>query len=200
MIKKLKLSLALCLVAISLSVNAFAQQPAAPTAAPTTSSAATAEAQLLRALLEEVRQLRATVQHLSVINYRAQRFAEQLARQQNRVDSLTEELAQVKTQIQQALDTSRDEEELRRLEADIANAPNPQMRAQLEQVYASLKTSIERQREYTRQEAERNRARQQQLEVALQTEQGRLAEVRDHLDALDRDFDRQLGDGKKGKP
>ena len=87
---------------------------------------------------------------------------------------------------------------MRELEAAARNA-DPQTRQQLVQTYESLKRSIERQREYARQEAERNRARQQQLEATLQAEQSRLAELREQLDALDRDLDRQVSDGKKDK-
>ncbi|HEX9004058.1 MAG TPA: hypothetical protein VGB07_29370 [Blastocatellia bacterium] len=198
MTSKLRFALAVCLFCLAQSAIAYAQQPAA---APATSP----EVQLLRAMLEEqralreeVRQLRATIQRTNINTYRAQRLAEQFAQQQNRVDGFVEQIEQVKTQIQQSLDTSRDEEELRELEAAARNA-DPQTRQQLVQTYESLKRSIERQRDYARQEAERNRARQQQLEATLQAEQSRLAELREQLDALDRDFDRQVSDDKKGK-
>ncbi len=198
MTSKLRFAIAVCLLCLVQSAIAYAQQPAA-------ASATSPEVQLLRALLEEqralreeVRQLRAAIQRTNLNTYRAQRLAEQFAQQQSRVDGFVEQIEQVKTQIQQSLDTSRDEEELRDLEA-VARSADPQTRQQLLQTYESLKRSIERQREYTRQEADRNRARQQQLETMLQTEQARLAELREQLDALDRDLERQVTDGKKGK-
>lgn len=165
----------------------------------------TPETQLLRAMLEEhralreeVRQLRAAIQRTSISTYRAQRLAEQLARQQGHVDGLAEQIEQIKAQTQQSLEVSGDDQELRDLEAAI-RAADPQTRPQLMQVYESLKRSIERQREYVQQEAYRNRLRQQQLEVLLVTEQSRLSEIREQLEALDRDFDRQLADGKKDR-
>lgn len=169
------------------------------------SVASTPEVQLLRAMLEEqralreeMRQLRVAIQRTNINTYRAQRLAEQFAQQQNRVDGFVEQIEQIKAQIQQSLDASRDEEELRDLEAAARNA-DPQTRQQLVQTYDSLKRSLERQREYARQENERNRARQHQLETTLQTEQARLAELREQLDALDRDLERQVADGKKSK-
>lgn len=177
MILKLKLALMLSTFSLALSLSVYAQQPTAQTVTPPV--AATPEAQLLRALLDEVRQLRAAVQRTNINTYRAQRLAERLAQQQNRVDGLSEQIEQIKAQIQQSSDAGRDEEELRELEASISSA-DPQTRQQLQIVYESLKRSIERQREYARQDAERNRGRQQQLEATLLTEQGRLAELREN--------------------
>lgn len=201
-----KILLAVCAFAatLALSTGVFAQAPQ-PSTQPTHAAASSPEAQLqraqleeLRALREEVRQLRTTIQRTNINTYRAQRLTEQLAAQQSRVDGVVEQIEQLKAQTQLSLDASHDEEELRDLEAALRVA-DAQTLPQLRQVYESLKRSIERQREYARQEAERNRTRQQQLETLLQTEQARLAELREQLETLDRDFDRQMADAKKSK-
>lgn len=187
-------------ISLAIAAGAMAQTP--PSAS---SSGLTPDTQLLRALLdeqralrEEVRQLRAVILRTNITTYRAQRLTDQLAQQQNRVDGLAEQIEQLKAQTQQSLQGSGDEQELRDLEAAIQVA-DPQTRPQLMQVYESLKRSLERQREYAQQEVVQNRIRQQQLEALLQNEQSRLAEIREQLEALDRDLDKQLADGKKAR-
>lgn len=184
---------------------AFAAGVMAQTPTPASSSGLTPDTQLLRALLEEqralreeVRQLRAVILRSNITTYRAQRLTDQLVQQQSRVDGLAEEIEQLKAQTQQSLERSSDEQELRDLEAAIQVA-DPQTRPQLMQVYESLKRSLERQREYAQQEVAQNRIRQQQLEALLNNEQIRLADIREQLEALDRDLDKQLADGKKAR-
>lgn len=197
MTSKLKFVLALSLLSLALSAITYAQQPA-------TASAASPEVQLLRAVLEEqralreeVRQLRATMQRISVNAYRAQVLNDRLARQQTRVDIVTEEIEQLKTQMQQLLDTSRDADELVELKAAIDTTPDPQTRGQLIQAYQSTERSQVRQRELAQQEAERSRVRQQQLETNLRMEQAKLSDLKEQLDALDREFERPLSETRK---
>lgn len=175
-----------------LALPAAAQAQPAP--APV---AATPDVQLLRAILEETRLTRITLQRVYISAYRGQMLTERLARQQARVDSLNEEITQLKSLVQQAQDASRDEDELKDLLATINETADAQQRAALIQSYNSLKRALERQREYARQEAERSRERQQQLETLLRAEQTKLAELQEQLDALDRDFDKQLNDARK---
>jgi len=191
MFSKLKYTFALCLLCAAPSFNAFAQQGAASPAAPSP------EAQLLRTLIDEVRQLRVASQRNSLNLHRAQTLTDRMARQQTRVESLAEEIEQLKTQVQQSLDTSRDEDEMKELEAAINDTADTQQRAVLIQSYNGMKRAIERQREYARQEAERSRSRQQQLEIALRAEQSKLAELQDQFDALEREFEKQLNETRK---
>lgn len=178
------------------SLNVFGQQT--PVAhAPSVS--ASPEAMLLRSLLEEVRQLRAAVQRANISLYRAQMLTDRLARQQNRVEGLTAEIDQLKEQIQQASDSSNEDEDLKDLEAAVREAPDPQTRAQLLQIYNSQKRAILRQRETARAETERNQARQAQLENTLRTEQARLAEIQEQLEAIDREIDKPATEGRKSK-
>ncbi len=202
MITRLKTTFFANALLISLAIAAGVMAQTQPSAS---SSGLTPETQLLRALLdeqralrEEVRQLRAVILRTNITTYRAQKLTDQLAQQQNHVDGLAEQIEQLKAQTQQSLEVSGDEQELRDLEAAI-QAADPQTRPQLMQVYESLKRSLERQREYAQQEVVQNRIRQQQLEALLQNEQSRLAEIREQLEALDRDLDKQLADGKKAR-
>lgn len=189
---QLKFFLLLGCLLLGASVTAFSQ-----TTSPASSVASSPDVQLLRAILEELRLQRAVLQRTYVNAYRGQMLTERLARQQARVDSLNEEVAQLKAQIQQTLDTSRDEDELKDLLATINETADPQQRSVLIQSYNGLKRALERQREYARQEAERHRERQLQLETALRIEQTKLAELQEQLEALDREFDQQLGEARK---
>ncbi len=191
---RLKSLLALCLLSLALAGSTFAQQPAS-SAAP--SIAPSPEAQLLRALLDEVRQLRQSLQRATLNQYRAQLLTGQLARQQARVESLTEEVEQLRAAQQQSYDARRDQEELQELEAAFQREPNPAAREQLRQSYLGLQRALTRQQEDARQEAERQRQRQQQLEINLRAEQARLAELQEQLDAVAREFDKPSTEPKK---
>lgn len=195
---KLKSIILLACLLSCLTQIGFAQSHSqAQTVPSSTSVASSPEAQLLRAILEELRLQRAALQRTYVNAYRGQMLTERLARQQARIDSLTEEITQLKTVAQQLQDYSQDEDELKDLLATINETADPIQRASLIQSYNSLKRAIERQREYARQEAERNRERQQQAELALRVEQTKLAELQEQLDALDREFEKQLGETRK---
>jgi len=180
----------------ALALSATAQTSSA---APPSPVAAAPDVQLLRAILEETRLTRITLQRVYISAYRAQILTERLARQQARVDSLNEEIAQLKSLIQQTQDASREEDELKDLLATINETPDPQQRAALTQSHNSLKRAIERQREYARQEAERSRERQAQLETALRVEQGKLAELQEQFDAIDREMEKQMTETRKSR-
>ncbi len=186
-----------CLLFCLTQIGLAQSHSQAQTSLSSTSVASSPETQLLRAILEELRVQRAALQRTYVNAYRGQMLTERLARQQARIDSLTEEITQLKTVAQQLQDYSQDEDELKDLLATINETADPIQRASLIQSYNSLKRAIERQREYARQEAERNRERQQQSELALRVEQAKLAELQEQLDALDREFEKQLGETRR---
>lgn len=190
-IKSVMSFLTICFT-LAFSVKAQTQPATAPSPA-----AATPDVQLLRGILEETRLTRITLQRVYISAYRGQMLTERLARQQARVDSLNEEITQLKSLVQQAQDISRDEDELKDLLATINETADAQQRAALIQSYNSLKRALERQREYARQEAERSRERQQQLETLLRAEQTKLAELQEQLDALDHEFEKLLNDARK---
>lgn len=191
---KIKSVVSLSALFCALTLSAAAQTQSAAASSPV---AATPDVQLLRAILEETRLTRITLQRVYISAYRGQMLTERLARQQARVDSLNEEITQLKSLVQQAQDVSRDEDELKDLLANINETADAQQRAALIQSYNSLKRALERQREYARQEAERSRERQQQLETLLRAEQTKLAELQEQLDALDHEFEKLLNDARK---
>ena len=193
---RLKLTSALCLLCLALAGSAFAQQNAPPNSP---NLAPSPEAQLLRALLDEVRQLRQTMQRATFNQYRTQTLTGQLARQQARVESLTEEVEQLKAAQQQSYDARRDQEELQELETAFQREPNSALREQLRQNYLSMQRALTRQQEDLHQDAERQRQRQSQLEINLRTEQARLAELQEQLDAVAREFDKPSTETNKAR-
>lgn len=194
---QLKMFLAGCCLCLA-AAGGYAQTPV-PAPPATQALAPSPEAQLLRVLIDEVRQLRATLQRINVNTYRAHSLNDRLAQQQSRVDSLTEEIEQTKALLTQALDTSEDETELKEMEAAWQETTNPAKREELLLAYQSFKRSLARKREAGRHEAERQRERQQQLEMTLRLEQAKLAEVQEQLAALNAEFEKQLNEPKKSR-
>jgi chromosome segregation ATPase len=175
---------------------AHAQQSAAP--APLAAEAHL-DAQLLRALLEEVRQLRLAVQKGSLSQHRSQLLLERIARQQDRVEGLNAEIEQVREQLQVLSQPGRYDEELKGMEEAISRARNPQERARLEEAYDALKRSLEEQRQADQKELERQRERERALAARLQTEQARLAELQEQLEAIEREMDKQVAETRRGQ-
>lgn len=143
---------------------------------------------LLRTLIEEMRQSRLTTQLNSVNLYRLQVLSDSLGNQQTRVDNLATELEQLTEYINQAGDTSRLEADLRDMETSISETVDPAQRTILEQSFKATKRSMETERERNLKGIETNRTRQQELQVRLQTEKARLAEMEEKIAAMDRHF------------
>lgn len=148
------------------------------------------EVQYLRAIHEELRLLRAVMQQTAIGSIRARILAEHLARQQGRVEMVSEEINRLKAMIAQVQDTARGEDDLLELETQIRETPDPQERARLIQAYNSFKRSLERDRAALDREAVEQTAKLQQLEISLQMEQARLTELQSQLERLDRELER----------
>jgi TolA-binding protein len=146
-------------------------------------AAETGDSQTLRLLLIEVRQLRQLLQRANLNSYRTQVLIERLRVQQGRVDRLLGELEQLRLE---ALDEKMSEPNIaeftREQENQISREPDPTRRSEMEAVYKSLKNQIA-QREQQRRE------RETELTIRLQTEQARLNELNDRLDALERELE-----------
>jgi chromosome segregation ATPase len=186
--------LCLAFVLLSLPCAALAQQTAAG-APPATE--ARAEAQLLKALLDEVRALRLAVQSSSLSQHRAQILIERIGRQQDRIEGLSADLEQLRAEMQELANTNRYDEELREMEEAINATTDPQARAAQIQAYESLKRSLVRQRQADQQELQRQQERERALDVKLRMEQARLAEMQEQLEAVERELDRQVAETRQ---
>ena len=158
-----------------------------------------AEAQLLKALLDEVRQLRLAVQHNSLSQHRSQILLERIGRQQDRLENLSADLEQLRTQMQELANPDRYEAELREMEEAIKATTDPQTRAALIQAYEGLKRSLAQQRQADQQELQRQQERERKLDGQLRMEQARLAELQEQLEAVERELDRQVADARQRK-
>jgi hypothetical protein len=191
---KLKYILPLCCLLFFAGVTGFAQTPAS--SAPAATQATSPEVPYLRAIYDELRQLRALVQQTTIGALRARLLTEQLARQQYRVDALSEEINQLKTLIALAADDKRGEDDLQEMELRIRESADQQERARLMGDYAALKRANERERAALKKEAVEHHEKQLQLETTLRLEQGKLAELQGQLEVLDRELERMSAENK----
>jgi chromosome segregation ATPase len=188
--------LCLAFVLLSLPCAALAQQTAAG-APPATE--ARAEAQLLKSLLDEVRQLRLAVQHGSLSQHRSQMLLERIGRQQDRIEGLSADLEQLRDEMKELANPARYDDELREMEAAIQATSDPQARAAQVQAYEALKHSLARQRQADQQELQRQQERERDLDAKLRMEQARLAEMQEQLEAVERELDRQVAEARQRK-
>jgi predicted nucleic acid-binding Zn-ribbon protein len=151
---------------------------------------------VLRALLDEVRQLRIALQRSQLGLYRAQLVIERLRVQQQRVDRLTEELEGVKEELSNLkLSLPGMEEMLKDLEGQLAREPDPQRRSQLAEQVRGFKLSMEQRAPHEQRLSER----QNDLNMKLQVEQAKLAELNNKLEEWEKEL--ELPDaGEKRQP
>jgi predicted nuclease with TOPRIM domain len=142
-------------------------------------------AQMMQALLGEVQQLRLAIQRSNLNIYHAQIAIERMRLQQQRVDRQTEQLRGVRDHVAQIkMGQAEVQEELKRIERRLSEEADVVRRRDLEGPYESMKTRLAQ----MVQEEMRLREQESQLVAQLQTEQGRLAELNDQLDALQREL------------
>ncbi|MBL8186512.1 MAG: hypothetical protein JNK38_00815 [Acidobacteria bacterium] len=155
------------------------------------------DTQVLRMLLNEVRQLRLTLQQTNVNAYRTQIALERLRLQQTRVDKLTRDLAELQMQMNEAASNRpRLAERLKELEASINQESDTARRANLTMEYKDLKFNLAQRDEWEQQQ----RDHEAQLNRLLQVEQAKLSEYNEQIDSLQRDLERLLISDKPASP
>lgn len=145
----------------------------------------TGDGQLLRSLLDEVRQLRLAIERSNLSAYRVQIAIERMRLQQGRVDALVRDLENLRLQVSnmkmtraQAEARVKDLEDLMNNEADTAR------KAPLERQYKEAKRNLDAQGKWE----EQHREREAQLNFRLQEEGAKLADFNNRLDALEREL------------
>lgn len=172
----------LCFLALG-SVAVYAQ--ASKTADPATQN----EERTLRALLDEVRQLRIALQRAKLNTYRAQITVERLRIQQDKVDRVARDLREVRAEIEERPAwLERMSERVKDLEKMMPTETDSVRRMQLETELKDRKYGFEM--ETKRQE--QRRERESQLSNQLQAEQLKLSELNDRLETLDREIEKQV--------
>jgi len=142
--------------------------------------------QVLRALLDEMRQLRLALQRANAVNHRLQITVERLRLQQGRADSIARSLENVRSRMTD-LKTARPqmEEQIKYAEEVMARATE-QNRPEL--VELELKEIKARMASWSREE-ERLREREAALTSELQIEQSKLNELNGQLENMIRQLD-----------
>ncbi|HEY0084051.1 MAG TPA: hypothetical protein VGB61_14835 [Pyrinomonadaceae bacterium] len=140
---------------------------------------------MLRALLDEVRQLRLTLQRTSLNTTRAQLAFERMRLQRSRLDVLLREAESVRAQrdsVREALAQSGDR--FKELEEQTGHASDAALRARFERQLVLSKQVLNA---HARRE-EQLREREAQLNAQLQAEQAKLGELEDQLGNLEREL------------
>jgi chromosome segregation ATPase len=140
----------------------------------------------LRSLVEEVRRLRIAVEQSTSLVPRIQLSMQRTQLQQDRVDRLSKQLSDLRTQMAGA--QSRLVERTNQLkfsETRLNQELDPGRRKDLENMMEALRTELQE----ANAQSQRRQAEEAQLSTQLQTEQAKLTELSDQLT----NFDRMLG-------
>ncbi|HET9320880.1 MAG TPA: hypothetical protein VFO27_13930 [Bryobacteraceae bacterium] len=141
------------------------------------------EPQTLQTLLAEVRQLRLAIERSNQIGPRIQIAVERLKLQQEQVARIAGQLEDLR----RGLDKSRSEQgkaqqRIQALDSQATQATDAVQRKNMEEVSKELKLEVEQ----AEKSLQQMQAREGELASQLQTEQGKLAELNDHLDQVER--------------
>lgn len=141
---------------------------------------------VLKALLEEVRQLRLALQRSNALSHRLQITVERLRLQQARVDSLTRSLDNVRVRVAD-LKSARPqiEEQIKYAEEVVGRATEQNRRDEIQQHVKEMKA---RSASWSREE-EQLREREMALNLELQIEQNKLNQLNGELENLIRQLD-----------
>ena len=154
----------------------------------------TSDSQTVKALLDEVHQLRLAMQRNGVATYRAQITLERLKLQQARVDELMREQTELRNRIkdfEQNLPNLTGQ--LTELEKLVPLATTPAERNEREMMIRRVNDAIEREKH----QIQELREREPQVATRVQAEQTKLAELNESLDKLERELETAATD--KGK-
>ena len=151
-----------------------------------TESAREDERQVLKALLEEMRQLRLALQRSNSLNHRLQITVERLRLQQGRLDSLTRSLENVRARMNDLKSArAQIEEQVKFAEELLARATEQDRRAEIEHNVKEMKARLA---SWSREE-EQQRERDVALNLELQIEQNKLNELNGQLENMMRQLD-----------
>lgn len=145
---------------------------------------ANADNATLQKLLEEVRQLRMTLEKTVTVGPRMQLLLQRTQLQDARVARISQQLDEVRKQIAaEAAQQTDANEQLAKIERDLAAETDAGRRAQLEEVHTHFKMLAGRGPD------QQLRARESELANTLQGEQATLGDLNGKLDALERQLE-----------
>ena len=156
--------------------------------------------QITKALLEEVRLLRQTLQRLNLNAYRSQIIVERIRAQNDRVARLSRSLEDTRDELADVqVMTNQFSERAKAIEKQLQEESDEKRRAPIESEYREMKYLLD----INRQKEQRLRERETRLSEQVRVEQAKLDDFEGRLDALEREiFDelkKQETESKKGE-
>lgn len=158
----------------------------AQTTSGTRSSSPDDDRQVLKALLEEMRQLRLALQHTQAVSQRIQVTLERLRLQQDRVDSIRDLLDTTRARLNELRNVKPQlEERVKTADETLAQTVDQSKRTELELQIKELKAGIGR----LSREEEQKRQADSDLSAELQSAQAKLNELQNQLDGMMRQLE-----------
>ena len=182
----------------ALLVLAFVQHSQAQDGTPSQASNPNklTESQLLKGILDEVRQLRTALQQNSLLQYRSVIILDRVRRQEERVRTAESELRELRASIRELTDPARYDdltEDIDEVEIQIAETVDLVDRGQLVRESTRFKNRLEREKKNDTEELERKRKHEPNLVEQLRAEQAALMELDYQLEALVTENERLVG-------
>lgn len=155
------------------------------------------ENQTMRTLLNEVRQLRKTMQTTGLHAYRGQIILERIRLANEQVERLAEKLENARNDLEKTERTiPRMEEQSKVMETQLQQETDVAKRARLEFEIKETKQQAERYKLLL----SRAREREQQIATEFQRSQARLTELESRLDMLEREIENEIERLRSQKP
>lgn len=152
------------------------------------SAAQTDDRQVLRALLDEVRKLRHTIERNNLNTFRAQLIFERIRLHRERYDHLATQIEDVRDQLTDIKgEEQRFSEDVKELESQMSQERDRSEYARFEADYKTTKSYLEQLKKSEAEQSERENA----LNAQLQTERSKLDALNAQLDALEREIEAQ---------
>lgn len=141
----------------------------------------------IQALLVEVKQLRLALERSAVVAPKIQVTLQRLQLQQEQVSRLSRQLEELRDRLAQAaLDSGRLAAETKQAEARLTQEVDPARRKIIEDQIRVANNRLEMEREQQSVHEASQRARESELSGRLHSEQAKLDELNDRLNALER--------------
>jgi hypothetical protein len=154
------------------------------------------DARTINSLLSEVHQLRLVLQRGNLNTYRAQIAVERMRLQQEQVFNLRRELETIRTQLLNSKRFhSEMEDRVKELEAQANQETDPTRRAMLDRQFRESKRNLDGQIQWE----DALREKETQLANQQSIEQGRLNELSDRLEAMERELEKSQPVDNQGK-
>jgi chromosome segregation ATPase len=139
--------------------------------------------QTLQTLLAEVRQLRLAIERSNQIGPRIQIAVERLKLQQEQVARIARQLGDLRRDLDKSrTEQGKAQQRIQALDSQATQAADPVQRKDMEEASRELKLEAEQ----AEKSLQQTLVREGELASQLQAEQGKLAELNDHLDQIER--------------